>query len=60
MNLKNLLMWGVIVLLVMGLFNLFKNPTQTTSLNKIPFSDFLEEVENGRVIEVETTWTPGE
>ena len=53
MNLKNLLMWGVIVLLVMGLFNLFKNPTQNTSLNKIPFSDFLEEVENGRVIEVE-------
>ena len=26
MNLKNLMMWGVIVLLVVGLFNLFQNP----------------------------------
>ena len=26
MNLKNLMMWGVIVLLVVGLFQLFQNP----------------------------------
>ncbi len=55
MNLKNLMMWGVIVLLVVGLFNLFKNPNQTTKTNTIPFSAFLEEVDNGRVVEVEIT-----
>jgi cell division protease FtsH len=53
MNLKNLMMWGVIVLLVVGLFNLFKNPKRSTEINTIPFSTFLEEVDNGRVIEVE-------
>jgi len=53
MNVKNLLMWGVIVLLVVGLFNLFNNPARDTSANKIPFSIFLEEVDNGRVVEVE-------
>jgi len=53
MNLKNLMMWGVIVLLVVGLFNLFKQPPQNASLNKIPFSDFLQEVDDGRVIQVE-------
>jgi cell division protease FtsH len=53
MNVKNLLMWGIIVLLVVGLFNLFNNPVKDTSVNKIPFSIFLEEVDNGRVVEVE-------
>ena len=52
MNYKNLMMWGVIVLLVVGLFNLFKNTTQGAKLNTIPFSAFLTEVDNGRVVEV--------
>jgi len=45
MNLKNLAMWGIIVLLTIGLYNMFKNPQ--TSLNKsdtIIFSEFLKEV----------------
>ena len=29
MNFKNLIMWSVIVILVVGLFNLFQNPKQT-------------------------------
>ena len=29
MNLKNLMMWGIIVLLVVGLFQLFQNPNKT-------------------------------
>ena len=54
MNLRNLAMWGIIVLLTIGLYNMFKNPQ--TSLNKsdtIIFSEFLKEVENGRVVEVQ-------
>ena len=55
MNLKNLAMWGIIVLLSVGLFNLFQNPNNKTSssVSKVPFSEFLSEVELGRVIRVE-------
>jgi len=53
MNFKNLLMWAVIVFLVLGLFNLFQNPKSTQAQNKISFSNFMEEVDNGRVVDVE-------
>jgi cell division protease FtsH len=53
MNMKNLAMWGVIVLLVMGLFNLFQNPIENKTSNKVPFSSFLKNVEDGRVVQVE-------
>jgi len=53
MNLKNLMMWGVIVLLVVGLFNLFQNPKNTAVSDNIPFSSFLKNVEDGRVVQVE-------
>jgi len=47
------MMWGLIVLLVVGLFQLFQNPKQTNISNEIPFSNFLENVEEGRVVRVE-------
>ena len=53
MNLKNLMMWGVIVLLVVGLFNLFKNPKHPVASDTVPFSSFLKNVEDGRVVRVE-------
>ena len=53
MNVKNLMMWGVIVLLVVGLFNLFQNPKRTMVSETIPFSNFLKQVEDGRVVQVE-------
>ncbi len=53
MNLKNLMMWGVIVLLIVGLFNLFKNPKHPVASDTIPFSSFLKNVEDGRVVQVE-------
>ena len=53
MNFRNLLMWGLIILLSVGLFNLFQNPDRTnTNNNQIAFSKFLQEVDNGRVVEV--------
>jgi len=53
MNIKNLIMWGIIVLLSVGLFNLFQDPGKIKSAqNTIPFSSFLDEVDNGRVVEV--------
>ena len=54
MNFKNLAMWAVIVFLTIGLYNMFKSPQGSISQNKnIIFSEFLSEVENGRVIQVE-------
>ena len=54
MNFKNLAMWAIIVLLTIGLYNMFKNPQGSLKQNnKIIFSEFLTEVENGRVVQVE-------
>ena len=54
MSFKNLAMWGIIILLSVGLFNMFQNPEKIKSgKNKIAFSTFLTEVESGRVVEVE-------
>ena len=55
MNAKNLMMWGIIVLLVVGLFQLFQNPKQSVSSSQIPFSSFLKNVEDGRVVQVKIT-----
>jgi cell division protease FtsH len=53
MNLKNLMMWGIIVLLIVGLFQLFQNPNKTAPTSKVPFSSFLKNVEDGRVVQVD-------
>jgi len=54
MNFKNLAMWAVIVFLTIGLYNMFKNPQSSIAQkNNIIFSEFLSEVDNGRVVQVE-------
>ena len=54
MNIKNLAMWAVIVFLTVGLYNMFKNPQASINKkNTIIFSEFLSEVDNGRVVKVE-------
>ena len=53
MNLKNLMMWSLIIVLVMGLFQLFQNPKKTVVFEKTPFSEFLKNIEEGRVVQVE-------
>ena len=54
MNLKNLVMWVIIVLLSVGLFNMFQDPERVKSQkNTLAFSNFLNEVDAGRVVEVQ-------
>ena len=54
MNAKNLIMWVIIVLLSVGLFNMFQDPNKIdTKKNLLPFSSFLNEVDAGRVVEVQ-------
>ena len=53
MNLKNLAMWGIIVFLTIGLYNMFKNPqSNVRGGNQIIFSDFLNSVENLSLIHI--------
>ena len=53
MNLRNLMMWGVIVLLVLGLYNLFQNPGSIAGKTEMPFSTFLSEVDKGNIVSVD-------
>ena len=47
-------MWVIIVLLSVGLFNMFQDPSKMNSeKSQLPFSNFLSEVNNGRVVEVQ-------
>ena len=53
MNVKNLIMWVIIILLSVGLFNMFQDPERIKSgNNSLAFSNFLNEVDAGRVVEV--------
>ncbi len=53
MNLKNVVMWVIIVLLSVGLFNMFQDPNKVNAnTSNLPFSNFLDEVDAGRVVEV--------
>ena len=47
------MMWGVIVLLVLGLYNLFQNPGSITGKTEMPFSTFLTEVDKGNIVSVD-------
>jgi cell division protease FtsH len=54
MNFRNLLMWIIIVVLTIGLYNMFKSPQRSlNNNNKIIFSEFLNEVDKGRIVQVE-------
>ena len=46
-------MWGVIVLLVVGMYQLFQNPKNVMVPDKMPFSEFLKNIDDGRVVQVE-------
>jgi cell division protease FtsH len=49
---KNLALWVIIGLLLIALFNLFQSPSSRGPQTSLAFSDFLAEVESGRVSDV--------
>ncbi|MGI9371685.1 MAG: ATP-dependent zinc metalloprotease FtsH [Hyphomicrobiales bacterium] len=51
-NFRNLAVWVIIALLLFALFNLFQGPAQRGSSNEVPYSQFLQDVESGKVKEV--------
>ncbi len=51
-NFRNFALWVIIGLLLIALFQLFQDPGQRTASNEIPFSQFLNQAEQGEVREV--------
>ena len=49
---KNLVLWIIIGLLLIALFNLFQSGANNNSSSEISFSDFLAATESGNVSEV--------
>ncbi len=48
-NFRNFALWVIIGLLLIALFNLFQNPGQRSSGQEVAYSQFLNDVEQGRV-----------
>jgi cell division protease FtsH len=51
-TLRNFALWVIIVLMLLALFSLFQNPGQRTTSQEISFSQFIKEVDQGRVRDV--------
>ncbi len=54
-NFRNFALWAIIALLLIALFNMFQQPSQHSSGNNIAYSQFLKDVDNGRVTQVTIT-----
>ncbi len=54
-NLRNFAIWVIVGLLVIALFQLFQNPGRGGGTNEIAFSQFLDDVEAGKVKQVTIT-----
>jgi len=52
MNLKNIVLWIFIALIVFGLFNLFNNSSVNNNTAQLTYSQFLDEVEAGSIKDV--------
>jgi cell division protease FtsH len=52
MHLRNLALWGVIVLLLVTLFSLFQRPATGPGASEIAYTQLLSEVDAGRVKEI--------
>lgn len=47
---RNLLLWGLIVLAMVMLFNTFQQPPATS--NRVPFTEFMQKVDSGQIMSV--------
>tara|TARA_B100000579_G_scaffold392947_1_gene369232 strand:+ start:349 stop:2265 length:1917 start_codon:yes stop_codon:yes gene_type:complete len=52
MNLRNIVLWVFIALIVFGLFNLFNNASENNNSVSLTYSQFLDEVEVGSIKDV--------
>ena len=54
-NFRNFALWAIIALLLIALFSMFQTSPAQTSSREIPYSQFLREVDSGRVRDVTVT-----
>jgi cell division protease FtsH len=54
-NYRNFALWAIIALLLIALFNLFQSPGQRTNTREVSYSQFIDDVSNGRVKSVTIT-----
>jgi cell division protease FtsH len=54
-NFRSLAVWVIIALLLVALFNLFSNPGGSRRANEVAYSEFLDQVEAGKVADVVIT-----
>ena len=54
-NLRNFALWAIIALLLIALFSMFQTAPAQTGSREIPYSQFLREVDAGRVKDVVVT-----
>ena len=48
-NYRNLALWAIIAVLLIALFNLFQTPQQRGSTREVAYSEFLTDLNSGRV-----------
>ncbi|MEX2618013.1 MAG: ATP-dependent zinc metalloprotease FtsH [Alphaproteobacteria bacterium] len=49
---KNLALWIIIIILMIGLFNLFQGSTQRSAQTSVSYSQFLNEISSGNIADV--------
>ncbi|MGN6551263.1 MAG: ATP-dependent zinc metalloprotease FtsH [Pararhizobium sp.] len=54
-NFRNFALWAIIALLLIALFNMFQQPSTRSGGHEIAYSQFLQDVDNGRVQQVTIT-----
>ncbi|MDR6631346.1 cell division protease FtsH [Phyllobacterium sp. 1468] len=48
-NYRNFALWAIIALLLIALFNLFQSPSSRSASSDVPYSQFISDVNSGRV-----------
>jgi len=52
MNMRNILVWAILLVLLLALFNMLQGPSQPPASDEINYSRFMDQVETGDVREV--------
>ncbi|WP_430432227.1 ATP-dependent zinc metalloprotease FtsH [Oceanicaulis sp.] len=52
MNMRNMLVWAILLVLLLALFNMLQGPSQSAPSNEINYSQFMNQVESGQVSSV--------
>jgi len=49
MNMRNILVWAVLLILLLALFNMLQGPAREPAATEVNYSDFLDQVEAGQI-----------